>query len=103
MSKIVQALDEFDTACDSLSKSKTFISAKTELEGELFSIFREILQSESSKSTMGLRFTKILDKNFRFDSSGRPCHWENIPMIDEAYDKAIFEVNIFYEYYFLIF
>lgn len=93
MEKIADSLSEFDFACESFSKSDLLSSARDCLENELISIYRESLLSESSKSIMGLRFAKVLDKNFRFDSSGRPRHWESLIMIDEAYDKAISKVH----------
>lgn len=94
MEKIAEALNEFDFACESFSKSDLLSSARDCLENELISIYRESLLSESNKSIMSLRFAKVLDKNFRFDSSGRPRHWESLIMIDEAYDKAISKVRI---------
>lgn len=30
-----------------------------------------------------------MEKTFRFDSNGRPRHWESLGMIDEVYDKAL--------------
>jgi hypothetical protein len=94
MEKIAEALNEFDFVCESFSKSELLSSAKDCLETELISIYKENLIAESSKSTLSLRFTKVLDKNFRFDSSGRPRHWESLVMIDEAYDKAMNKVRI---------
>lgn len=94
MEKIAESLNEFDFVCESFSKSDLLSSAKDDLENELVSIYRENLLSESNKSTMSLRFAKVLDKNFRFDYSGRPRHWESLVMIDEAYDKAINKVRI---------
>lgn len=92
MVKIAEALDDFDKKCTVFAGDQFFFLSKTDLENELVSIYREILQTETGKSTMNLRFTKIADKNFRFDSSGRPRHWENLVMIDEAYDMAIIKV-----------
>lgn len=94
MEKIVEALNDFDIVCESFSKSELLSSAKNSLENELISIYRENLLSESNKSTMSLRFTKVLDKYFRFDSFGRPRHWESLVMIDEAYDIAITKVGL---------
>lgn len=94
MEKIVGALNEFDLECESFSKSELLSSAKDCLKNELISIYRENLHSESIKSTMSLRFAKVLDKIFRFDSSGRPRHWESLVMIDEAYDKALNKVHL---------
>lgn len=93
MEQMVDAVNEFDKQCGSFSKSELLTSAKDCLENEMVSIYRENLLSETNKSTVGLRFTKLLDKNFRFDSSGRPRHWENLIMIDDAYDKAITKVQ----------
>lgn len=92
MDLIVEALNEFDTLCESFSKSELLSAAKSGLENELVSIYRENLLSETSKSNMCLRFAKIMDRNFRFDLTGRPRHWESLIMIDDAYDKAITKV-----------
>lgn len=89
MDRIVEALNEFDSICESFSKSELLSAAKFGLENELVSIYRENSLSETSKSNMCLRFTKIMDRNFRFDLSGRPRHWESLLMIDDAFDKSI--------------
>lgn len=99
MERIADALDEFDRACEFFTKSDILTASKNNLESELISIYRENLLSETNKSTMGLRFTKLMDKNFRFDSSGRPRHWDSLIMIDEAYDKAINKVRIQFIFY----
>lgn len=96
--KIVEALNAFDEKFESFSSEDIFCFSKSDLENELVSIYREILLTESSKSSLNLRFTKILDKNFRFDSSGRPRHWESLLMIDEAYDGAIAKVFILFKF-----
>lgn len=93
IAEIADSLDEFDGSCETFLSTEILGSVKNDLEGEIISIYREILLSESSKSTMILRFTKIMDKNFRFDCNGRPRHWESLSMIDEAYDKATNKVN----------
>ena len=95
MAKITDSLNEFDSSCDSVSNHEILRASKNDLEKELISIYRENLFSESNKSTMILRFTKKMDKSFRFDSNGRPRHWESLGMIDEAYDKALNKVNVF--------
>ena len=92
MAEIAESLNNFDTSADSVSNHEALRTSKIELENELVSIYRETLASESNKSTMILRFTKKMDKNFRFDSNGRPRHWESLVMIDDAYDKALTKV-----------
>lgn len=95
---ITEALSEFDKGCSSFLDFNSFLAAKSNLESELVSIYRESVISETSKSTMNLRFAKIMDKNFRFDSSGRPRHWESLLMIDEAFDKAVLQV-LYHNFY----
>ena len=92
MTNIVEALNDFDLKCESFLASEIFLSTKLDLENELVSMYREGLFSESGKSTMNLRFTKVMDKNFRFDAFGRPRYWENLVTIDEAYDNALEKV-----------
>ena len=94
MNEIDHSLNEFDTLCDSFSKNEILKAAKNELENVLSAIYRETLVAESSKSTMILRFTKNMDKNFRFDLNGRPRHWESLDSIDKAFDKALNKVKI---------
>lgn len=93
MAEIAEALNEFDQISESFSGTETFIKSKKELENELESIYFESLCAESNKSTLILRVNKVIDKSFRFDSSGRPRHWDNISMIDDAFDKAIEKVK----------
>ncbi len=94
MTEIAEALNEYDQISESFLRTETFVKSKKELENELESIYRESLFAESNKSTLILRVNKVIDKNFRFDSSGRPRHWDSLSMIDDAFDKAIEKVNI---------
>lgn len=91
MANIAAALSEFDNLCNSFLELDSFLAAKCDLE-ELILYYRESIASETSKSSLSMRFTKIMDRKFRFDLSGRPRHWESLVMIDEAFDSAVTQV-----------
>jgi hypothetical protein len=92
MTELENSLQEFEKLTKSFSNTDSFFKAKMDLEKELICIYREYLISETGKSVLSLRIGKLFDKNFRFDASGRPCHWDTLVAIDEAYDAAIQKV-----------
>lgn len=87
------SLEEYDKAFKTFRDYEVFSSSRDELTLEISSVLKEVLISESSKSVLNLRFTKLMDKNFRTDSAGRPRIWENLLMIDEAYSRVLKKVR----------
>lgn len=93
LKEIVNILTDFDKSAVSFSEFEVFTKLHGRLEDELISIYREGLLSEAGKSVLCLIVGKIFEKNFRFDASGRPKHWDNSLTIDETYDDACQKVN----------